>query len=93
MQPARAYDRRRGKTAARGYDGTWRKLRLMVLREQPLCACGRVATEVDHIIPIAKAPELRLEMSNLQAMCKSCHSRKTNAEDGGGFGGTKESCT
>ena len=92
-QQRKQYDRRRGKTAARGYDGAWVKLRRMFLRgnamagiePHPLCcACGRPASEVDHKIPISQRPDLRLDPENLQAMCKPCHSRKT-ALEGGGF--------
>lgn len=66
----------------------------MFLREHPLCVgtvdggaagwvtCGRPATEVDHITPIA-AGGARLSWSNLQPLCKSCHSRKTAAENRG----------
>lgn len=65
----------------------------MVLAAQPLCAdpfgihgeAGEVvaATEVDHII--SKAEGGRDELSNLQGLCKSCHSRKTARVDGGGW--------
>jgi len=67
----------------RGYDGVWRRLRRSYLASAPICVfCeeqGRIieATEVDHIRSIREAPELRLEWTNLQALCKRCHSRKT----------------
>ena len=70
----------------RGYDATWHKLSRMVRQQEGLCrAClhsGRLtaATLVDHIIPISQAPDLRLVRSNLQALCASCHARKTQAE-------------
>ena len=70
----------------RGYDATWHRMSKMVRMEEPLCRhClrdGRVtaATLVDHIIPISQAPDLRLVRSNLQALCASCHARKTQAE-------------
>src|SRR5690625_569564 len=71
-----AYDARRPKTAARGYDARWRKIRLMQLRAEPLCvSCGGAATEVDHITPLAAGGTHAF--SNLQSMCKSCHSSKT----------------
>ena len=79
----------RAKTAQRGYDAAWRKVRLVKLAEDPLCEqCKRkgllkLAEEVDHIIPIADGGE-RLELNNLQSLCKSCHSRKTMAESRGG---------
>jgi len=99
---ARWHERARGSAARRGYDARWRKVREMVLREQPLCADpfgihaarGEVvlATEVDHIVPLAQGGTN--ERSNLQPLCKSCHARKTALEDGGfgrsqGGGGAK----
>jgi 5-methylcytosine-specific restriction protein A len=78
----------------RGYDKSWRELRAEVLAEEPYCRdCARRgierrATMVDHIVSIREAPELRLERSNLQALCFPCHQRKTNqSENGFGLGG------
>lgn len=68
-------------TAQRGYDSVWRALRLMVLRREPLCRrCGHEASQVDHIRPIRQGGA-RLDPENLQALCHSCHSRKTRTED------------
>ena len=73
----------RGSAAARGYDYAWRKLRLQVLADEPLCrfcaAAGRVtaAVDVDHVRSIAEAPGLRLERSNLRPLCKPCHGEHT----------------
>lgn len=59
----------------------WRKLRKQVLAEEPLCrhcaAQGLTvpATEVDHMRGAADNSR-----DALQALCKSCHSRKTAAE-------------
>jgi len=61
----------------------WRMLRKRVLFEQPLCAgwpeeteCHRIATDVDHIVPLDQggAPYAR---ANVQALCPTCHGRKT----------------
>jgi 5-methylcytosine-specific restriction protein A len=41
-----------------------------------------MATEVDHIVPVARGGAL-LDWDNLQSMCHGCHSRKTASEDGG----------
>jgi 5-methylcytosine-specific restriction enzyme A len=71
---------------ARGYDWTWRKLRLAILAEEPLCrwclAEDRLvaATEVHHVIPIAKRPDLRLDRANCVPLCAPCHSAHTRAE-------------
>jgi hypothetical protein len=37
---------------------------------------------VDHITPIAEAPQLRLDTRNMQTLCDSCHRRKTMRENG-----------
>lgn len=70
--------------AQRGYDALWRKLRVMYLREHPLCVTCTLAgltvaaSEVDHIIP--KRNGGSNDTMNLQALCKSCHSKKTAKE-------------
>lgn len=84
----RAYDSQRGSGAARGYGARWRRLRLLVLRAHPLCADpygdhdGRAvaATDVDHILARRSGGDDSL--GNLQALCHSCHSKKTAMEDG-----------
>lgn len=85
----RPYDTRRGSSSERGYDGPWRKLRLVALRRDDyLCQeClknGRPTTaqEVHHIQGIDVAPELRLEIDNLASVCKPCHLRLTAEEQG-----------
>jgi 5-methylcytosine-specific restriction protein A len=76
-------DRQRGSASARGYDVAWRRLRLVVLAEAPLCCFCRErglavpAAEIDHITPIALRPDLRLVRTNLRATCKPCHSALT----------------
>jgi 5-methylcytosine-specific restriction protein A len=78
-----AQERRRGKTAERGYDGDHRRLRAAVLGEFPVCqlriVCdGAVATDLDHIIPIERRPDLRLERSNVQSSCGPCNVAKAH---------------
>lgn len=73
------YDSKR--KGVRYADRRWRKLRRMVLAAQPLCAdCqthGRttLATDVHHIV--AKKDGGTDAWDNLQALCHSCHSRRT----------------
>jgi len=68
----------------------WSKFRAWYLALHPLCAeCERrgfwiPAVHVDHIEPLAKAPERPLDETNVQGLCKSCHSAKTRAEATGG---------
>jgi 5-methylcytosine-specific restriction enzyme A len=77
----------RGTAAERGYDASWRALRLVVLAEEPLCrACeaeGRVeaATVVDHVVPLRAGGTH--QRANLQPLCAACHGVKTAREDGG----------
>lgn len=60
-------------------DGTaWRKIRAVVLAEEPICAvagCQRPSTEVDHILALSRggAP---VERANLQGMCKHHNASK-----------------
>ena len=82
-----AYDKARGSFYDRGYSsrGQWGRLRLMILRRDPLCKlrilCDGTepSTQVDHIIPRLKGGDDSLE--NLQGVCASCHSHKTATED------------
>ncbi|TVS19297.1 MAG: HNH endonuclease [Gammaproteobacteria bacterium] len=78
----RKADRARGSAAERGYDSRWTRLRNWFIRAHPLCAwcaeSGRTSAAqiVDHIVPI-RAGGARLEESNLQSLCRSCHAKKT----------------
>lgn len=71
----------RPSAARRGYDATWRMIRLAHLRREPLCrfcaARGLVtaASEVDHIVALADGGTHAA--SNLRSLCKPCHSRRT----------------
>ncbi len=54
----------------------WRRLRLKVLVEHPLCAvCGRPSSDVHHKQSIDDRPDLAFDEDNLMALCASCHSR------------------
>lgn len=71
-------------SAKRGYGRRWRALRLMYLRQHPLCVNPFglenhivEATDVDHITP--KRNGGTDDEANLQALCHSCHSKKTAA--------------
>jgi 5-methylcytosine-specific restriction protein A len=82
-------DSKRESSWRRGYNTQWQKVRDMFLHTHALCEMDCkdkglvVAAEVvDHIIPIAERPELRLDPSNLRAACKPCHDRRTAREQG-----------
>ena len=74
------------------YDSdTWKSMRRRLLSEQPLCvSCVLTdkfipATELDHIIPLRIDFNKRLEYSNIQGLCSSCHLRKTQRERTGEY--------
>ena len=57
----------------------WRTIRARHIGRNPECvACGRAATECDHI----SGDHTDNRPENLQALCKACHSRKTARADG-----------
>lgn len=63
----------------------WQTLRAEILERDGYrcrsCGCaGRL--EVDHIKPVRTHPDLSYSRSNLQALCPSCHTRKTRLECG-----------
>lgn len=63
----------------------WKVLRIEILerdgfRCRECSAKGRL--EVDHIKPVRTHPELSYDPANLQALCPSCHTRKTRLECG-----------
>lgn len=78
-----------GNSNARGYTYRWKKLRDRFIAQHPYCEeCfkqGKIvmATDVDHIVPHKGDRSLLYDEQNLQALCHSCHSRKTVTEDGG----------
>lgn len=76
----RKRERFRGSRQSRGYGRDWELLRdeYMASVKSQCEECRRrgylcMAEEVDHIIPIQDEPDLRLEWSNLQALCRVHH--------------------
>jgi 5-methylcytosine-specific restriction enzyme A len=76
--------------AERGYDHRWQQFRLSYLAEHPLCvtceAEGRgpvEATCIDHKDGKGPLGEAGYDEANLQALCASCHGKKTARHDGG----------
>ena len=66
----------------------WRELRYEALRRcgAQCCLCGRtrnhgIVLHVDHIKPISKFPDLRLDINNLQVLCEECNMGKSNKDD------------
>ncbi len=85
----READKQRGNANDRGYGYKWRKESKKYKEKNPLCvkclSYGRIepSTDVDHIKVCKGDESLFWQRSNWQALCKSCHSRKTASEDMG----------
>lgn len=69
------------------YRGPWLILRKLVLqRDGYVCqlrlpGCKTKATQVDHIIGLAQAPERRWDIENLTSACRSCNIAKGNRDN------------
>lgn len=78
----------RESSSRRGYDKLWYRLQRQHLNREPVCRrCleeGKVNDQdlcVDHITPFkGKSDPLRLDPANLQTLCRSHHSIKTNRD-------------
>ena len=77
----------RGQTPGQAFYASkeWQRLRYRVLSERGnKCECCGASPEdgaqlhVDHIKPRSRFPELALEKSNLQVLCKPCNMGKSN---------------
>ena len=79
-----ALERRQAAYRALYTNKAYRAAREAFMAEHPFCAvCGAPATDLDHIRPHKGNAELFWDPANWQALCASCHSRKTAKEDGG----------
>jgi 5-methylcytosine-specific restriction protein A len=87
QEAARQHDRSRNSDPFRRLYSTarWRRLRVRIKREQPLCkVCGNHATEeIDHVVPAriwcARGND-SWDQGNLQGFCSTCHHRKSARE-------------
>lgn len=86
-------DKRLG-SSARGYNYKWQVASKNYLRQHPLCvnhkAKGEIvaAKVVDHRTPHKGDMKLFWNPNNWQALCITCHNRKTATTDGA-FGNAK----
>ena len=95
--PAHPYPKRRTTTEhLKLYKSKlWIKQRVIFLKSHPYCAdclnagIKTAANTVDHIKPHRGDTKLFFSQRNWQALCRSCHSRKTAREDGG-FGNVRK---
>ena len=60
----------------------WGRLRQLVRDAWPACCgCGTAGSLVDHIVPLNVDPSRAFDLTNLQTLCHSCHTRKTSEID------------
>jgi 5-methylcytosine-specific restriction protein A len=90
---AKRHDAERNKDPIRKLFNTvrWKWTRLNVLSRDRICVICKswAASEADHVIAARKYVQQNggdmdrfYDMSNLQGLCKPCHSSKTATEDG-----------
>ena len=81
-QQAVGWERRQAgrSSTERGYGADWRRLRVVVLHEEPVCQLCHItaASVVDHIMPRAKGGTD--ERTNLRGVCGPCHHAKTGRD-------------
>jgi 5-methylcytosine-specific restriction enzyme A len=84
-QRHRDYAQHRDRNALALYrSAAWREARAEFLAAHPFCSgCGAPATVVDHKDPHRGNPLIFWDRRRWQALCASCHGRKTAARDGG----------
>jgi 5-methylcytosine-specific restriction enzyme A len=83
------YNKKRLKSYAEFYQSPeWKKIRIVVLKRDHFACqlCGvnisrRGSSRVDHIIPLKKNWDLRLETSNLRSLCAPCDNRARIASE------------
>lgn len=76
----REQDSRRRTPAERGYGQSWRRLRVRVLRERPVCErCEGKAVLVHH----RDHNPANVERGNLESLCRRCHEREHAGKGGG----------
>lgn len=81
LKSNREYNKRRDPKYVRFYNSIpWRMLSAKRLQDDGYrCVmCGKIASEVDHIIPIQTPEgwERRLDYDNTRSLCKDCHNKK-----------------
>ena len=65
------YNRGRETSTQRGYTKRWQVIRAQVLKEDPFCGCGNVATRVHH----KDHDSHNHSRNNLISICKVCHEK------------------
>ena len=64
----------------------WTRTRKHIINNNPLCSrCSlfgitKAAKDIDHVIPHRGNEQLFYDASNLQPLCRECHTWKTNME-------------
>lgn len=61
----------------------WRKLRDLVVREEPLCwlrlpGCTTYSQTADHVLTVKARPDLAMVRANLHGACYSCNGKRND---------------
>ena len=81
QEATRAYDRKRGTPAQRGYDSYWKKVRAHKLKQSPLCEkCVELGFAADSSKLVASVLVHHIDgnprnniSANLMSLCNACH--------------------
>ena len=78
----REYDRKRGKTRARGYDSEHKRLAKLAIAAHPYCVDCNATEDLtgDHIVPKSRGG-LNV-LTNYAVRCRSCNTARRNREAG-----------
>lgn len=81
-RPCRCRPAWEGSTHASGNDRRWQQVRKAQLANHPICQhphCPRLATDVDHVVPLAEQGA-RFDYANLMSLCHPHHVEKTTQD-------------
>lgn len=91
----RAYEKNRPSAYERGYDDRWRTFAIAFLATHPYCECDDhiglpdwqrpYAQDVDHIDGQGPTGPRGYDPTNLRPLAHRCHSRRTAADQPGGW--------
>lgn len=99
-------DTQRASSHRRGYDKAWYRFRTRIVAERGCrceqCGClvtlrrheipGVPVAHLDHIVPIAERPDLRLEPTNVRVLCEPHHNARTARDQGFARQGRRLGC-
>lgn len=63
-------------------NGRWVSQWIRSIKDQlpEYCACGKKAVDAHHIVPVHADPTLAFELSNIEHLCKDCHTKNHSVQ-------------